>query len=183
MIKINLLPYRERAKVEDLTRQIALIAISFIAFILIVGVVQLYVSLTIGGLEKDVKQQEDRLSELTKVIGDIERYKRDAAVLDRKLAVIESLEQNRLAPVRMLDELSGLVPVKDIWIEKLTEKGSGLTIEGVARNNIAVALFMKNLAGSSFIQSVDLLSTKEKEVSGIKLQQFVVSCVLNKKGS
>ncbi|MCX5835443.1 MAG: hypothetical protein NTX62_00410, partial [Deltaproteobacteria bacterium] len=119
MIKINLLPYRERAKVEDLTRQIALIAISFIALILIVGGVQLYVSLTIGGLEKDVKQQEDRLSELTKVIGDIERYKRDAAVLDRKLAVIESLEQNRLAPVRMLDELSGLVPVKDIWIEKL----------------------------------------------------------------
>jgi Tfp pilus assembly protein PilN len=172
MIKINLLPYRERAKVEDLTRQIALIAISFIALILLVGGVQLYMSLTIGGLEKDVKQQEDRLVELTKVIGDIERYKRDAALLDRKLAVIESLEQ-----------LSGLVPVKDIWLEKLTEKESGLTIEGVARNNIAVALFMKNLVGSSFIKSVDLTSTREKEISGIKLQQFVVSCVLKKKGS
>lgn len=183
MIKINLLPYRERAKVENLTRQIALIVISFIALILVVGAVQLYVSLTIGGLEKDVKQQEGRLVELTKIIGDIERYKKDKAVLDRKLAVIDSLEQNRLAPVRMLDELSTLVPVKEIWLEKLTQKESGLTIEGVARSNIAVALFMKNLVASSFVASVDLTSTKEKEMSGVKLQQFVVSCVLKKKGS
>lgn len=180
MIKINLLPYREKAKVEDLTRQIALIVISFIALILVVGGVQLYVSLTISGLEKDMKQQEGRLAELTKIIGDIERYKKDKEVLERKLAVIDSLEENRLAPVRMLDELSGLVPVKDIWLEKLTEKGSGLSIEGIARNNIAVALFMKNLVGSSFIKSVDLTSTKEKEISGIKLQQFVVSCALKK---
>jgi type IV pilus assembly protein PilN len=180
MIKINLLPYRERAKVEDLTRQIALVVISFIILVLIVGGVQLYVSLSIGGLEKDVKQQEDRLAELTKVIGDIEKYKRDKDVLEKKLAVIDSLEQNRLAPVRMLDELTGLVPVKDIWLEKLTEKGSALQIEGVARNNIAVALFMKNLVNSNFIKSVDLTSTKEKEISGIKLQQFVVSCALKK---
>jgi type IV pilus assembly protein PilN len=180
MIKINLLPYREKGKKEDITRQIALIAISFIVLVLVVGAVQLYVSLSISSLEKDMKTQEGRLAELTKVIGDIEKFKREKAVLEKKLAIINSLEQNRLAPVRRLDELTGLVPVKDIWLEKLTEKGTDLTIEGMARNNIAVALFMKNLAGSSFITSVDLLSTKEKEVSGIKLQQFVLSCVFKK---
>jgi type IV pilus assembly protein PilN len=180
MIKINLLPYRERAKVEDFTRQMALIVLSFVCFVLIVGAVQLYISITVSGLEADVKEQEDHLAKLTKVIGDIEIYKKDKELLDKKLAVIDSLEQNRLAPVRRLDNLSSLVPVKDIWLEKLTEKGAELTIEGIARNNIAVALFMKNLAGSNFIKSVDLLSTKEKEISGIKLQQFVLSCA--KKG-
>lgn len=181
MIKINLLPYREAGKKENITRQIALIVLSFIVFFLIMGSVQLYISATISGLEKDVKDQEDRLAQLTKIIGDIEIYKRDKAVLDKKLAVINSLEANRLAPVRMLDALTGLVPVKDIWLEKLTEKGSELIIEGVARNNIVVALFMRNLVESNFIKFVDLQSTKEREISGVKLQQFVVSCV--KKGS
>lgn len=180
MIKINLLPYREREKKEGVTRQIALIVISFLAFILVIGAVHLYLSLAISSLENDVKDQESRLAALTKIIGDIERYKQDKAILDKKLAIINSLEANRLVPVRRLDELTGLVPVKDVWLEKLTERGPALTIEGMARNNIAVALFMKNLAGSSFISSVDLLSSKEKEVSGIKLQQFVLSCVLKK---
>jgi len=181
MIKINLLPYREREKKEGATRQIAWIVVSFIALILVVGGLHFYLMWAIDGLKQDVNQQEIRLSQLTKIIGDIEGYKRDKAILEKKLAIINTLETNRLAPVRMLDELNGLVPVKDIWLEKLTERGAELTIEGMARSNIAVALFMKNLVGSSFIKSVDLQSTKEKEVSGIKLQQFVVSCV--KRGS
>ena len=181
MIKINLLPYREREKMADVTRQIALIAISFIVFALIIGAFQLYISMKISSIESDVKDQETRLASLTKIIGDIESYKKDKALLQKKLAIINTLEGNRLAPVRMLDELSSLVPVKDIWLDRLTERGTDITIEGMARNNIAVALFMKNLAGWGFIKSVDLSSTKEKEVSGVKLQQFVVSCV--KKGS
>ena len=165
---------------ENLARQIALIVVSLIAFSLIIGSVQIYLSATIMGLEKDIKKHEARLEELTKIIGDIEIYKKDKDILDRKLGVIDTLEKNRLAPVRMLDELSSLVPSKDIWLEKLTEKGPELTIEGMARNNMAVSYFMKNLEGSSFIKSVDLRSTKEKEVSGVKVQQFVLSCA--KKG-
>ena len=114
MIKINLLPYRELEKVEDITRQIALVILSLIVFVIIVGGAQLYMSISINGLEKDVTSQEERLAELTKIIGGIEGYKRDKAILEKKLAVIDSLEENRLAPVRMLDELTNLVPVKDI---------------------------------------------------------------------
>ncbi len=182
MIRINLLPYREKEKKEDLKRQIVIIAITFIVFILTIGSIQLYLSISISNLETDIKTQEDKLASLIKIIGDIEVQKKDKMILEKKLAIINSLEENRLAPVRMLDELTATVPVKDVWIEKLSEKGADMTIEGVARNNIAVAHFMRNLAGSTFIKTVDLVSTKEKEMSGVKLQQFVLSCV-KKKGS
>lgn len=180
MIKINLLPYREKEKKEGVTRQIVILVASFFVFLLVIGGVQLYMTMKISSLEESVKEQEAKLAALTKVIGDIEGYKRDKAVLEKKLQIINNLEANRLAPVRMLDELTTLVPVKDVWLERLVEKGKELTIEGTARNNIAVAHFMKNLSGASFIKTVDLVSTKEKEISGIKLQQFVISCV--KKG-
>ena len=180
MIRINLLPYREKEKKEDLTRQIVIIALAFVGFLLIIGSVHLYFFMSIGTLEKNIKIQEDKLAALTKIIGDIEVYKNDKAILEKKLAIINNLEENRLAPVRMLDELTTMVPIKDVWIEKLSEKGTDITIEGMARSNIAVAHFMKNLSGSTFIKSVDLVSTKEKEISGVKLQQFVISCVKKK---
>jgi type IV pilus assembly protein PilN len=180
MIRINLLPYREREKKEDLTRQIVIIVITFIVFLLVIGSLQLYLSMSISNLEKNVKLQEEELARLTKIIGDIEGYKLSKAILERKLAIISNLEENRLAPVMMLDELTLVVPVKDVWLDKITEKGSDITMEGVARSNIAVALFMKNLAGANFVKTVDLLSTREKEIAGMKLQQFVISCVKKK---
>lgn len=180
MIRINLLPYREKEKREDITRQIMVIGITFVVFILAIGSFHLYLSMSISSLEENITKQQNELERLNKIIRDIDSFKRDKALLEKKIAIINTLEENRLAPVRMLDELTTLVPVKDVWLEKLSEKGTGITIEGMARNNIAVAHFMKNLAGSTFIKSVDLVSTKEKEVSGIKLQQFIISCVKKK---
>lgn len=180
MIRINLLPYREKEKIEDITRQIMIIGITFVVFLLALGSFHLYLSMSISSLEENIVKQQNELDRLNKIISDIDIFKRDKALLEKKLAIINTLEENRLAPVRMLDELTTMVPVKDVWLEKLSEKGTAITIEGMARNNIAVAHFMKNLAGSPFIKSVDLVSTKEKEISGIKLQQFIISCVKKK---
>jgi type IV pilus assembly protein PilN len=180
MIRINLLPYREKEKIEDITRQIMVIGITFIVFVLALGSFHLYLSMSISSLEENITKQQNELDRLNKIILDIDTFKRDKALLEKKIAIINTLEENRLAPVRMLDELTTMVPVKDVWLERLSEKGTAITIEGMARNNIAVAHFMKNLAGSTFIKSVDLVSTKEKEISGIKLQQFIISCVKKK---
>ena len=180
MIRINLLPYREREKKEGLTRQIVVIVITLVVFLLVIGSFQLYLSISINTLEKNLKIQEEELVRLKKIIGDIEHYKSNKATLERKLAIINNLEENRLAPVKMLDELSLLVPVKDVWLDKISERGSDITIEGMARSNISVAHFMRNLSAANFVKTVDLLSTREKEISGIKLQQFAISCVKKK---
>lgn len=180
MIKINLLPYREREKKEGVTRQIVIIVISSVVFLLAIGSFQLYLVTSTSNLERDVKIQEEELARLKKTIVDIEQYKLNMATLQKKLAIINALEENRLAPVKMLDELSLVVPVKEVWLDKISEKGTEITMEGMARNNIAVAHFMKNLSVANFVKAVDLISTREKEIAGIKLQQFVITCVKKK---
>ncbi|MGC9975389.1 MAG: PilN domain-containing protein [Syntrophales bacterium] len=180
MIRINLLPYREREKKEGVTRQIVIIVISSVVFLLAIGSFQLYLVISTSNLERDVKIQEEELARLKKTIVDIEQYKLNMATLQKKLAIINALEENRLAPVKMLDELSLVVPVKEVWLDKISEKGTEITMEGMARNNIAVAHFMKNLSVANFVKAVDLISTREKEIAGIKLQQFVISCVKKK---
>jgi len=80
----------------------------------------------------------------------------------------------------MLDELNMLVPAKQAWLEKITQTKQGLRIEGMARDNGVVARFMKDLEKAEFIRSVELVVAKEKELVGVKLQQFILACVIKK---
>jgi type IV pilus assembly protein PilN len=180
MIRINLLPYRETAKKENIKRQVTIIAGSFIIVLLTLVYLQISLSFSISTLETKIKEKDERLVVLKKTLGDIEGLKRSIKELEQKLSVIKGLESDRFFPVRMLDELAQLVPQKQIWLEKISETGSGLRIEGVARDNIVVARFMKSLEFSSIVSSVSLVSTREKEVSGFKLQQFTLSCTLKR---
>jgi type IV pilus assembly protein PilN len=180
MIKVNLLPYREKEKKENFVQQIFIIAGSFILFILILVWVQVWVSSSVSNLESQKKDAESSLADLDKKIGNLEKYKNEKKDLEQKLGVISTLEENRLAPVKTLDNLSMLVPAQDIWFVKITQKGSNLSIEGMGRDNVAVADFMKSIEKFDPIKSVDLISSKKAEISGFVLQQFNFSCVLKK---
>jgi Tfp pilus assembly protein PilN len=100
--------------------------------------------------------------------------------LEQKLGVIAILEENRLTPVKTLDNLAMLVPSNDIWLAKITQKDDSIKIEGIGRDNIVVANFMKDIEKFDPIKSVDLVSSKKTDVSGITLQQFIFSCILKK---
>jgi type IV pilus assembly protein PilN len=180
MIRINLLPYREKEKKANLQSRIVFLTGSLVLFLVVLGGVHFYFNMGIGELEKSIQEENKKLVVLNKKVGDIDARKKDKQEVEQKLTVIKSLESDRLFPVRMLDELTLLVPAKDIWLEKINQTGNELRIEGMARNNDVVARFMKGLEKASFIQTVDLMGTKEKEVSGNKLQQFILTCITKK---
>jgi type IV pilus assembly protein PilN len=180
MIRINLLPYREKAKKENLQYQILIISGSLVVFFLLLVAVQFYISMRINDLGKKIQEADARLVILNKKVGDLEGFKKNKKELEQKLGVINSLEGNRLFPVQMLDEIRQIVPANEAWLERVKETGKDLRIEGIAKDNGTVARFMKNLEKAGFVQSVDLVATREKEVAGVKLQQFILTCVLKK---
>ena len=179
MIKINLLPYREKEKKENLTQQIFIAVGSFVVLILLLVWMQVWINSSISNLESNVKAAEATLVELDKKIGDLEKFKNSKKELEQKLGVIATLEENRLAPVKTLDNLAMLVP-KDIWLVKITQKEDRINIEGIGRDNIIVADFMKDIEKFDPIKSVDLISSKKTEIAGVTLQQFNFSCILKK---
>ena len=129
---------------------------------------------------KRIQEADARLVILNKKVGDLEGFKKNKKELEQKLGVIKSLEGNRLFPVRMLDEIRQIVPVNEAWLEKITETGKNLRIEGMARDNGTVARFMKSMEKAGFVQSVELVVSREKELAGVKLQQFILTCVMKK---
>ena len=180
MIRINLLPYRERKRKKTVLREVLLLSGLLLLFFLILGSVYLYLEGSAADIARQLKDAEARLAVLNKQVGDLEKFNKDKKDVEQKLAVIQILDGSRLMPVQMLEELYPLVPVKDMWLEKLSQTEGELRLEGMARNNDVVARFMKDLEKASFSQSIDLLGTKEKEVAGLKLQQFALACALKK---
>ncbi len=178
MIRINLLPYQEKAKKETQTKQIVIIAGCFILFLLIIGMVHLWITASVRSLDKDVKEKDEKILVLNKLIGEVDQIKNEKKILEKKLGVIGNLEKNRSYPVRLLADVASQVPTKDVWLDKLSQTGLSMQVEGKARDNFAVVQFIKNMEGSMYIQSVELVSSKQLELSGIKLQHFVLSCVL-----
>jgi type IV pilus assembly protein PilN len=180
MIKINLLPYREKKKKENLVQQIWIISGSFIVFILLLFWLQIWINSSISDVKSKIKESEASLIELDKAIGDLDKFKNDKKELEQKLGVIATLEENRLAPVKTLDNLAMLVPSNNIWLIKITQKGDSVNIEGIGRDNVVVADFMKDIEKFDPIKSVDLISSKNTDIAGITLQRFNFSCILKK---
>jgi type IV pilus assembly protein PilN len=180
MIKINLLPYREKKKKENLIQQIWIIAGSFIVFILLLVWVQVWINSSISNLKSKIKESEASLIELDKTIGDLDKFKNYKKELEQKLGVIATLEENRLAPVKTLDNLAMLVPSTNIWLTRITQKGDSFHIEGIGRDNVVVSDFMDTIEKFDPIKSVDLIYSKNTDIAGTPLQRFNFSCVLKK---
>lgn len=180
MIRINLLPYREREKKENILRQVVVMAGCLVLFLAVLAGLTLYLENAIGGLETRIKESQARLALLNKKVGDIEAFKRDKKELEQKLSVIGALEGDRLFAVQLLDEINVAIPAGEAWLEKIVQNGPEVRLEGVARDNGTVAKFMASLEKTALFKAVDLVVSKEKVVSGANLQQFTVLCLLKK---
>ncbi len=176
MIKINLLPYKEEKKRAATVRQIVALSATLIIFILVIGTSHFYMTMTLDRLERDVDTATKKLEELTRITGDLEKFKQDKALVEKKIAIIESLEKGRSGPVRLLDEFATRIPKGRVWLVTIEQIGTNLVVEGMAKDNPTIALFMKTLGESPYIQSVDLVSSRQETVLEVKLMRFRLSC-------
>ena len=180
MIKVNLLPYRERKKKDLWKRQIFVASATFGAFLLIIATLHGYIYFNVNGLERDVKAAEGRLEELNKLAAEFNSVKADKDLLAKKIEVINNLEKSRTDVVLLLNEVARTIPPGQVWLVLLAETGSNLRIDGIARDNLAVAVFMNNLERSPLIKSVDLSASKQDKIANTKVQKFVLDCSLKK---
>jgi type IV pilus assembly protein PilN len=144
MIKINLLPVRQAAKRES-GRQFL---VGGLMFVVIVGFANYYwywVRDTERGRKAEqVNETNRRITELDKVIGEVNKLNARKKEVTEKLAVLEKLRKQRAGPVRMLDALATCIP-KKVWIDEFSEANSAVRLTGNADSHDDVSDFIKGL--------------------------------------
>lgn len=145
MIRINLLPVRQGKK-RELGRQFLVVAVGLVA-IAFIGNWFWYNQLA---TQRDRNQAriddtKRRISELEKVIGEVNNINKRRKEVEEKLSVLDKLRKGRTGPVRMLDALSTATP-KKVFLTDFDEKASIVKLTGRAASHEDVADFMRGLS-------------------------------------
>ena len=177
MIRINLLPFRAARKKENIRRQVSIFLLSLILVLCILFVVNYGLGFMVSNLKSDIEKANAELQKYNEINQEIARIKKTLENLQKKMDVINRLELNRHAPVRLLDTFTQMVVSKRMWFARLEEKDATVKIEGIALDNKTVADFMVRLQGSGLFNNVNLKTLKQKEFEGNNLKSFQINCI------
>ena len=144
MIRINLLPVRA-VKKREAGRQI-LVLFAAVVLLALVGNYMWY-----SGRDDErtknaerIAQTESRISELEKVIGEVNNINKRKKEVQEKLKVLDDLRKGRAGPVRLLDALAIATP-KKVWLLGFDENNGAVKLTGSASSHEDVAEMMRGL--------------------------------------
>ncbi len=173
MAKINLLPWREALRKEKQTEFLVTVAIFAVMAAVIWGGVHWYHSEVIKYRENRLSYIDSQIKVLDKKIQEIKRLEKEKERLLARMRAIERLQGNRPLVVRLFDEIVNALP-EGVSLEKLTQKGRKITINGVAQSNARVSSFMRNLEKSEWLKNPDLDVIQSQVKEGPRISNFTL---------
>lgn len=150
MAHINLLPWREEQRREQLRQFATMAGLSVLLTLAIVFLIHMLISKQIDyqNLRNATLQNEiNTLNASLKQIADLEDTKEQ---LLSRMDIIQSLQQKRPQVVHLFDEIVRTVP-EGIYLTSIVQNGDTLTIKGVAESNGRVSAYMRNIDASDWL--------------------------------
>jgi type IV pilus assembly protein PilN len=173
MIRINLLGEARRKRGPQ-NLFLTLVALNLGAIIL-AGGVTMWVNGEINRLRNEGESNKTVIETLKSKIDEMHKIQKLNKELELRGSLIETLRKNQSVPVRVLDEVSMLVP-DGIWLSSLTFKDNAVSMEGNAFSNIDIVSFMDNLKKASDLTDVYLEESREGEIDKVKIYRFKANC-------
>lgn len=171
MIRINLLPVREITAEFGRRQELALATVVLgLTVVVLAGGYWLQV-VRIAGLTAELaslRKEVEALNAKAKGVQDVERR---IAELKSKLKIIDDLNKNKTAAVRVMESLSSATPAR-LWLTHFREAGGVVTIDGLAVDNQTIAEFLRALSGSAYFDDVELIETAQSGQAGVPLKRF-----------
>ncbi len=178
MPQINLLPWRGEQRKR---RQKEFIVSAVIAALMMGGVVlavHLHYESRIAYQEQRNSFIETEIASLDKKITEIEDLKKERDRLIARTQVIQNLQSGRPEIVHVFDELVTTLP-DGVYYTKVTQKGRGLNLQGVAQSNARVASLMRSLDTSTWFENPSLVEIKDdsqtQKESSVRLSSFILN--------
>ena len=177
MIRINLLPHRE------MKRAVRRREFNFILIGVLCGVAALWY---VGKLYLDerIASQQRRNDflvvenkKLTEQIDEIKKLKEQTAALLARKSVVETLQVNRGASVKLVDQLVRQLP-DGVYLKSVKQTGQKVNLIGLAQSNARVSTLMRNLESSPYLEKPELVEIKAVTDRNQRVNEFSLNISL-----
>lgn len=174
MIRINLLPYRNQRRQQEILQHLAVVVAAITLVVVLVLGADWYKSSELDGLQEEFNVLKAKNAELQKKIGKLKDLDKLRADVERKLALVDELQQGRFYSLNTLYEIARVIP-ENVWVNKITDSGSELKVTGTGESNKAVANFMRSLDESDIFSDVTLQIISRSQADGVPVRSFTMS--------
>ncbi len=163
MTHINLLPWRE-AQRKERERQFFS---SLIATAILMAAIIFYMHLHFSGKIEEQHQRnsyiEQQITLVDQKIKEISTLESEKKHLLARMNIIQDLQGKRPLIVHLFDELVKTLP-KGVSLTNITQKGTTITLKGIAQSNASISIFMSQLDASNWLKNprLDVIEAHKK---------------------
>lgn len=174
MANINLLPWREEAKIK---RQHEFNMFAGLACLVGIFCTIVLSTLLDGELELQARKNAYLKSEIAIIdgqISEIRELRKTKADLKKRMDLIERLQNARSLSTHLLDSLAKLM-VPGVYLEQVERKGNTLWIEGLTESNNHLANLLRNFENSQWykdplVKQIDLQEGSLRQLNKFSLR-------------
>lgn len=167
MIDVNLLPWREEQRAENLRHYlVSLVAVALATMIIAVGVHYYYIA-QIENQNSRNQYLKSQVALFQKQIQEIATLKKSREALVSRMRVIQGLQAQRPFSVKVFDELVKIIP-DGLFIQSIAKQGNAVTITGSAESNTNISDLMRNINKSKLFHNPQLAGIDEKSLGEFK---------------
>lgn len=171
MIKVNLLPVKRKKKAKPLPSfLLSTIAIT-IGVCLIMAYLVFFFSSRLTQKKEQFAANEKKIAELKEKIKAVEDFEKRNKTFKERSEIIEQLSRNKSVPVKILDEISTILPT-GTWISAMTVSGDSVSLDGYGFTNTEIVNFVDNVKNSRLFTEVYLVESKSAEIEKVPVYVF-----------
>lgn len=136
--------------------------------------VNMYGNGQLEDLQVEFGQLQAQNQVLQKKIGKIRNLDRLRVDVERKLALVDKLQQGRFESLNTFAELSKVIP-ENVWLTSIVDNSGKLKVTGLGESNKAVANFMRSLDQSPLFGDISLQVIVRKVAGGVPVRNFTMT--------
>ncbi len=176
MTYINLLPWREESrKIEKIKFGLLLLAIVSLA-IFTVFIVHLVLESVIHHSQERNQYLQTLLDNEQVVLGGLSKEKQIQMTITTDLQFIASLRETSYQAIRLLNELTKVVP-SDVFLTKIIRNQNSITLVGQAKSSLEITRLMKNIEKSPVFKQPTLSEISAQGINTPNEKKFVIKVI------
>ncbi len=174
MANINLLPWREEAKLKRQHEFNMFAAFAFLVGVFFTIAISVLLDNELALQSQKNAYLKDEIAIINGQISEIRELRKTKSDLKKRMDLIERLQNARSLSTHLLDSLAKLM-VPGVYLEQVERKGNTLWIEGLTESNNHLANLLRNFENSQWykdplVKQIDLQEGSLRQLNKFSLR-------------